>query len=134
MSKPINTQLGIISGRDAIHLDEQKDVTSRYGMTFMGEIAGDLCSNNYTNKEWIPYILSFDCPIYFVGYELDLYPNVSYLKSSFCLIKESDLLTSILEKDLQGKFDKQNFRHFVLATYDYVYEIIACDFKLEIVS
>lgn len=129
---PINTQLGIISGRDAIYFNEQKFSESPYGMTFTGEIAGALCSYNHLYKEWVPYTLSFYFPIYYVCYELDLYPNGRYLKSSFSLVKESALLTSILEKDITGKFKHQDFKHFVFATYDYVYEIIARDFKLEI--
>lgn len=129
MRKPIETKLGIISGRDAIYLDEQKMIEEPYGMIFTGEINGNLCSNNTSNMEWLSYRLSFDCPIYFSCHELDLYDE-SALNSSFDILVKSDLLASIINKDHRGKF-KDDFKHFVLATYDYVYEIIARDFMFE---
>ena len=132
MRKPIITEVGIISGRDAIFLDEQKMVDKDLcAMVFVGELNGNLCSNNTAGKNWIPYRLSFRKPIYFACYELDLYYDERSINSSFDIVTESDLLASFLEKDFSGKF-KDDFNHFVLATYDYAYEIIACDFMLEL--
>ena len=139
MRTPINTEVGIISGRDAIFLDEQKLVQGdSCGMIFVGELNGDLCSNNATGKEWIPYKLSFEYPIYYFCCELDLYDHLYRAKlpkksSSFDIVTKSDLLTNLTENtiDFSSRYEG-NFSHFVLATYDYIYEIVARDFTLEI--
>ena len=132
MRKPIETELGIISGRDAIYLDEQRIATKPYGLIFKGDFNGNLCSNNTTGKEWIPYELSFDYPLYFVCYELDLYPYELPLPSSFNTVAESELIASLFKQDWTGNLAKTDLNHYVLATYDYVYEILAQDFKLSI--
>jgi hypothetical protein len=133
--KAIETVVGIISGRDAIFLDKVEILSGKYGMTFTGELNGVLCSENKASDKWIPYKISFDDCIYHSCHELDLYSNERDLISSFDLVLKSDLLNSIFDKQDIGKFSngsKENYNHYVLATYDYIYEIVARDFKIEI--
>jgi len=128
----IETSVGIISGRDAIYLDKLEILPIRFGMVFTGELNGDLCSQNDTGKEWIPYRILFDCEIYHSSCEIDLYFSKERdLVSSFDIIAESDLLNDIY--DMEKSCGHSNtYSHYVLATYNCVFEIIAGDFKFEL--
>ncbi|MCL2216849.1 MAG: hypothetical protein FWB91_07485 [Defluviitaleaceae bacterium] len=131
--KAIETAVGIISGRDAIHLDKVEILFDKYGMTFTGELCGALCSKNEMGRDWIAYKISFDDCVYHSCHELDLYSKEQKLVSSFDLVSKSDLLDSIFNKQGIGKFSNdKKYNHYILATYDYIFEIVACDFKFEL--
>ena len=133
--KAIETEVGIISGRDAVFLDKVEILSDKYGMIFTGELNGVLCSGNETGDRYIPYKISFDDCVYHSCHELDLYSGERDLISSFDLVIKSDLLNGIFDKQGIGKFSndsKEKYNHYVLATYDFVYEVVARDFKIEI--
>lgn len=130
--KPIETELGIISGRDAIDFDKQEMIQKPFGLVFTGEINGDLCSKNNSNRDWIPYQLCFDYPIIFSCCELDLYKETD-LVSSFDILENSKLIANIHQKDYGRKF-KDEFKHYIFATYDYVFEIVARDFTFVVLE
>lgn len=130
MRTPVITELGVISGRDAIDLNKQEMIQKPFGLIFSGEINGKLCSNNISGSDWISYQLSFDYPLFFSCCELDLY-RISDLVSSFDILENSKLVADIHQNDVCEKF-KDNFKHYVFATYDYVYEIVARDFTFTV--
>jgi hypothetical protein len=128
--EPIITDVGIISGRDAIHLDL---VEQREGeIKFQGEINTGLVEiKNNIEKDWLKYKLSFKGIVYFKCCELDFYTSEKLLISSFDKINNSEKITKLKSLDHSSKIDI-NHKHYVFATYDYVYEIIASQYFLEI--
>ncbi len=51
--EPIETEVGIIFGRDAIYLDDIKFNLFPHKATFFGELNGHLCSNLKNTSKWI---------------------------------------------------------------------------------
>jgi hypothetical protein len=124
----IITNVGIINGRDAIYLNlaEHKNNT----LIFYGEINSELLDiKNIGNDDFIKYILKFDDVIFYKCYELDFY-NSTQLKSSFDNIKNSKLIEELKLKNTEKITNKH--KHYRLATYDYIYEIIASAYTLNI--
>jgi hypothetical protein len=126
--EPIITDIGIISGRDAIYLDlvEHKDNV----LTFYGEINSDLLNiKDIGNDDFIKYTLNFYDVIFYQCYELDLY-SLNLLKSSFDSIKNSKLIEELNSRKIE-KITNEH-KHYRLATYDYIYEIISSKYILKI--
>jgi hypothetical protein len=124
---PITTKLGTISGRDAFYLDKVNLISERK-VELIGDINGNLCSDSPTS-EFIPYKIQFDEIQYFMMVELDFWNYEN--ESSFDEIKNSERIIDFLKKDSARKITPKH-KHFVFATYDTVFEIIAADFNLEI--
>jgi len=108
MLKKIKTDLGFISGRDAIHLDKVQHFIESLELIFEGVIDSDSCSIKQ-KSDWINYSLTFI--------------NV---KSYSC----TQIDDSIIEKDTESSFDCKTVKDgeyidYVLSTYDYIYEIKA---------
>jgi hypothetical protein len=120
-NRPIHTQLGVISGRDAIYLDTMEQEFNR--IIFKGEFNGIVCTKNETGQEWVPYKLSFNQIQAFDCRELEI--SKWEVVSSFDEVVHSGLLN---ELGLDGK----GYSHYILSTYDYVYSIIAKEFDLEL--
>jgi hypothetical protein len=126
--EPIVTEIGVISGRDAIFLDlaEHKDSA----LTFYGEINADLLNTKYIgNGDFIKYTLGFYDVIFYQCHELDLY-NFNLLKSSFDHVKNSELIEELNSRNSE-KMTKDH-KHYRLATYDYIYDIISSKYILKI--
>ncbi|MDR1198127.1 MAG: hypothetical protein LBK94_03820 [Prevotellaceae bacterium] len=126
--EPIITNIGIISGRDAIFLDlvEHKNNV----LTFHGEINSDLLNiKDIGNDDFVKYTLNFYDVIFYQCYELDLY-NLNLLKSSFDSIKKSKLIEELNSRNTE-KITNEH-KHYRLATYDYIYEIISSKYILKI--
>ena len=131
VSEPIETDVGIISGRDAIFLDALKYEISNHSVNFKGELNSNLCSKADKNSENKKYRLEFRNVLYFEAIELDFFsPNPEY-KSSFDEIDHSLKLQSMRTEDHSAKVTPAH-KHYRLATYDDVFEIIASDYTLEI--
>ena len=63
--------VGVISGRDAIYLDEFKQIfDSKYNCIFKGEFSSTLTEIT-SGKDFIPYTFSFSNVIYYQCCELD---------------------------------------------------------------
>lgn len=85
-------EIVIIYGRDAIYLDEFRQIFStEYCCIFKGEFSSSLTDIN-SDKHFIPYIFSFSDVIYNQCCELDLYINQKKLDSSFDLVCNSSLI------------------------------------------
>lgn len=137
-SKAIETELGILHGRDCIYLDsvEQDDCSN---LIFIGEINSNLVLKKISERAFIPYILTFEGEIAHFSCELDTYGNLEYenrideddyiYESSFDLIDNSVWLDSL---PIREDFDKSEYKHYHLSTYDIVYDIIATSYQLDI--
>ena len=134
----INTpNVGIITGRDAIHLD-----TLRFPNLTTLELHGGLnvalCSGlDYANG-FVSYSLKFNSVVWLKYTELDFYgldtgivedPNPVVRKSSFDVIENSELIMTFQNGDRSSKISNAH-KHFVLSTYDIIFEIVAAKFNL----
>lgn len=129
---PIDTDLGILHGRDCIYLDLAKQ--DKFDtMTFTGEINGALVSKHKNQKEWFPFKLIFQRVLACYFCELDTYENLagtSYLdNSNFDWMEDSIWLQALpIRKD----YIKDQYTHYRLFTYNVVYPMIAVAYQLEI--
>ncbi|RRJ90617.1 hypothetical protein EG240_07930 [Paenimyroides tangerinum] len=128
-NKAIKTkEVGFINGRDAIYLDEFKQTFNKtQNCVFKGVLNPKLVEKT-CNKSHISYVCQFEQVIYYEVHNLDLY-NENILCSSFDIVENSNLLVRL--KKYSSKVTKEH-KHYVFATYDYVYDIIATNYKLEI--
>jgi hypothetical protein len=122
-NEPIQTELGEIDGRDGIYLDDVKQTFSPNQLTFVGDINGNLCTNNSLGYRWYSYELTFHQVQAYDCRKLEICKW--RVISSFDEVKDSEL---IKELRLEGK----GYKHYILSTYDYVYQVIAKDFELKI--
>lgn len=123
-------KLGILHGRDCIFVDSviQTDST----LKFKGEINGNLASK-IKNAIWIPYELIFKNVIKYVSYELDTYEAdeneiQAMNKGSLVIIQDSHYLKNISVRD---DYNKNDYKHFIVYTYDFVYNVFAVDYELK---
>jgi len=119
----IETTVGFIKGRNAIHLD--KVVQEENILIFHGEFSAPLCSNYSGKGRWLGYEFKFSEVRIYKCWELDLYPDEKKIISSFDVVKPC-----MWNSDL----DESKLNYYVLSTYDYIYEIIAKDYVLALVS
>ncbi len=116
---PITTSLGMINGRDAIYLDEFRQEHTT--LTATGEVNSTLCSNCEPNK-WVKYVLHFTGVAAYKAWDFDLYPLETRMVSSFDVVSDSSWAIELgLAADC----------HYVLQTYDYIYEILALAFDFQ---
>lgn len=121
--------LGILNGRDCIYIDKVTFADDS-SLEFDGELNGSLCSG-VREEKWIPYTLTFRSVIAHFVCELDTYEGFGniecYRHSDFTEIESSALMSKIpIRKD----YNKSEYKHFRVFTYDYVFDIIAEDFEL----
>lgn len=126
----IDTPLGRLRGRDCIFLD--KAALKGNKLILEGEINGAL-ANKTAQKEWISYRLTFNGVIAHFSCELDTYENISEennfkLGGCFGVIEESGQLKKL---PVRSDFDKSEYKHFRVCTYDYVFDIFARSFELD---
>lgn len=120
--------LGLLKGRDCIFLDtvtqDQNDC-----LVFRGELNGMLAERIAKNIR-IPYTLSFRGIIAYSACELDTYLNMnSYGQfTDFNVIENSKWLA---ELPVREDLDKSVYQHYLLITYDYVYNIIAASCEMD---
>ncbi len=120
--EPIITEIGIISGRDAIYLN---DLTMLNEMTFR-------LSGKIIRAVERKYTITFKKVHLFKIVELDF--DEIECQSSFDKVVNSVQLDKMIEVDKQesiGKIDN-SFRHYVFRTYDSVFEIICKEFDLQL--
>lgn len=125
-TKPIETSLGILKGRDCIYLDKVYKKDRSY--LFEGEINGRLLNNG--KDGFIKYKLEFKNVISMFTCELDSYDAINTNSVySFEIIEDSNYLKTIAAND---ELDIKSLKHYRLKTYDDVYDIIAEDYVFEI--
>lgn len=130
---PIDSEAGIIWGRDAIFLDEISFHYDKNEVTFVGELNSNLCSKLPHNSEYRGFRLTFTGVMAFQMTELDCAHGVvaNLSKSSFDVVENSEWISQMRVGDRSGKL-KDSHRHFILSTYDDVFEIVAAGFEFEI--
>jgi hypothetical protein len=122
---PIQTTVGVLWGRDAIFLD---DVEFSYNNNIV-RLKGEFGSRFDTDNSATKYLLEFRSVYIFKMVELDLSDELIDMddhNSSLFEILESDLLECA--KRNRGV----DLRHFIIQTYDDVFEIVCKDYELNI--
>lgn len=108
-----------------MYLDEVKLEGPVNTVTLLGELNGNLCSDKQP-EQWIRYRLEFKGVLALRVVELDSRSWEG--QSSFDEVMESDWI-----RDLGGKVTEAN-RHFVLQTYDDVFDVICREYELTLIS
>ena len=123
-------KLGILYGRDCIHLDNviQKGST----LEFKGEINGELASK-IQDDIWVSYKLVFKKVIKYYSCELDTYEadenEVHGIDGNVLfVIQDSEHLKNI---PVRYDYKKYDYKHFLIYTYDFVFNVFAVDFELK---
>ena len=121
--------LGILSGRDCIHIDSLTQDNSE-NLEFKGEINSTL-AEKINEEKWIPFTLTFHRVIAFSSCELDTYLNMyisgNAINSDLNIVEDSKWLESM---PVRSDYDTSELKHYLLFTYDNVYNIIAASFDI----
>ncbi len=124
---PVHTQFGVWQGRDCVFLDSVMQQNGK--LTFCGDLNGRLMDKNC---DWIPYELTFEGVLAYFSCELDTYiyayeaQNTAY---SFICIEDSAWLNNFLPRT---DVDKTILHHYRLYTYDYVFDVLATGYRLQV--
>ncbi len=128
---PIDTEVGVISGRDGIYLDRLE--SDGRDLTVTGEFNGSLVSRNAGNLEWIPYELVFQSVLSYFTCELDTYEAMTEYRTdrseSFLLVEESPYLRDL---PVRSDYKREEYHHYLLYTYDVVLNVLAKKMNLKI--
>ncbi|WP_342572253.1 hypothetical protein MKY85_07675 [Paenibacillus sp. FSL R5-0749] len=123
----MNTELGVISGRDAIFLDKL-NFTSTSEAELIREINARLCSQ-VNHENYIPYKFIVKGIYYFNMVDLDIsYSNILRdvnVHSSLIEVVDSNLLATI--KEVRGL----DLRHIIICTYDEIFEIACKELEMK---
>ncbi len=120
---PIETSFGLIKWRDSIFLDKLVQTDCPSTVKVYGEISTELCTNyNGSPGKWIRYKMSFQGVLAYRGWEIDAYPSKLKKNSSLDIVRGSTWAETL---------DGTLRTHYVLSTYDYIYEILAQSFEIE---
>jgi len=117
----VNTEIGVISGRDAIYLDDVVQDYKHRTIVFSGEINSALASGYSGKEKWLKYSIKFTGVDCLSMTELDCYEYELEMLSSFDVLSKPRL-----------KSRDRACKQFVFATYDHVFEVMAQDFDLAI--
>jgi hypothetical protein len=123
-TKPIETIVGKLMGRNALYLDDVKQLLAPPSLIFRGALSAPQCSNYQGTERFPAYEAVFEGCQYYDCTGLDYYKREKYLSSSFDLVVESDLV-NLLKLSA-------HYNHYVFATYDFVYEVVAKSFVLDL--
>ncbi|MFD1888561.1 hypothetical protein [Paenibacillus wenxiniae] len=129
----VNTPLGHLYGRDAIYVDKLDYELNHRQVTLTGEFNGGLASESESD-DFVKYTLCFEGVYYFKATELDLHGDhlptgKTDIKSDWLEYRQSPLLERAKQK---GKRELKELRHFILFTYDDVFEIACQSYQLEL--
>lgn len=131
---PIETAAGLLQGRDCIYLDTVRQ-NALNDLIFKGTLNGALVKQADNTRQWLPYQLIFHGVLVYFSCELDTYQNLAgkdFLDGScFDLIRESKWLRTL---PVRNDYDKNDYHHYRLLTYDVVYDIIAQSYVLDIIG
>lgn len=118
-----DTPFGQLHGRDCIFLDRAALKGNK--LILEGQINGGLVGKE-TQSEWISFRLSFRGVIAHFACELDTYENISKIGGCFGVIEESGQLKKL---PVRCDYDKAEYKHFRVCTYDFVFDIFAKGFE-----
>ena len=122
---PIETDLGYIRGRDALFLRQVRFENRTTTLILEGAINAKLCSKSEATTDY-DYRLRFINVLALKMIELDSWHYTN--QSSFDEILDSDWI-----RQLRGKVTSDD-RHFVVQTYDDVFEVVCEHFDFEVMQ
>ena len=125
-TESIETVVGKLRGRNALYLDEVRQTFAPSSLIFTGSLSAPQCSNYQGLERFPAYEALLEDYQYYACTSLDAYKHEKHLSSSFDLVTDSELINSLKLP--------VNYNHYVLATYDFVYEIVAKNFALSLKS
>ena len=129
--EPIETVAGIISGRDAIFLDDVRVSLYPRVLELRGELNSTLCSKYKDDDSFIKYSLTFSGVLAFAMTELDFRDHLG--TSSFDRVANSEWLDEMRRKDHSAKV-KPNHEHYLVFTYDDVFDVACESYELKILE
>lgn len=133
---PISTEIGIVSGRDAIYL-HSIDVPDQCTLELSGEFNCALASKPPPPPtEWQAYRIRFDDVIAFQAVELDTWEALQHHEmsapaSSFYEVTGSRWLARMRDPNGPESKAEPEHRHLVFQTYDLVFEVVCTNYKLD---
>lgn len=125
VTKKIETLVGHIHGRDAIHCDSCEFVIERGKLILKGDINNLNCSKSKKSTDWIAFALIFLKIKHFSCVQRDLTDLEIHTESCFDEVVESNLIENL------GLFD-QDVTHYIVSTYDHIFQVVAghCEFHI----
>lgn len=117
---PIETALGVPRGRGSIYLREIEEALHPRCITFRGNIEGLLDTAS------VPFALRFFGLLELHAIELDF--SDAEHPASFVEVVGSERVAALRARDHSAKV--KDHRHFILATYDEVFELICEGYEL----
>lgn len=125
---PIETSLGYFYGRDCIYLDTITFEDRTTTVVLEGSINGNLCTVRNAD-EFVPYRLRFRGVLALRMVTLEL----SDMEGTSCFdeVFDSEWVRALINRDSDQNISPQH-RHFVVGTYDDVFEIICENYEFEI--
>jgi hypothetical protein len=114
----INTELGAITGRDAIFLDKVS-FASEKEVCLHGSF-----SSRYDNKY---FVMNFSGLLFFSAIELDF--NERDTLASLAIVENSEKIARFRATDHSSKTSDEH-QHYYIVTYDSVFEIVSDQFVL----
>ena len=116
-------EFGYLSGRDCILIDSVFQDDRKY-LTFHGQINGE--------DRYIPCILTFRSVVAYFACEVDTYGNLPQgifpEDCDFILVEGSRWLEDFA---IRTDWNKADYHHYQVYTYDYVYNVIAASYTLD---
>lgn len=120
MRIPIATALGVPKGRDSFYLRAIEESLYPRCITFHGNIEGLIETAS------VPFVLRFSGLLELHAIELDF--SDAEHPSAFVEVTSSERVAALRARDHSAKVG--DHRHFILATYDEVFELICEGYEL----
>jgi hypothetical protein len=119
------TEVGELRGRDAVYLERTIQTCAPSALRLEGQLNTRLCTSYSGSREWLPYELEFTKVAAYMCFDLDLYGDEQQIVSSLDIVPNSPWLEQLR---LPASI------HYVVATYDHVYEVAATGIALRLSS
>ena len=118
--QPIGTAFGIPRGRDSIYLRAIERGVCPREVIFRGNLEG------LVEQSSVPFTLRFHGLLELHAIELDF--SAAEHPTSFVEVVDSQRVATLRARDHSAKV--KGHRHFILATYDEVFEVICAGYEL----
>ncbi|QPC82387.1 hypothetical protein G4Y79_22320 [Phototrophicus methaneseepsis] len=127
--KPIHTPLGILQGRDAIHIDGlHYDPQAGGQLRIVGQIDGSAVTDNSEGRDWYGFTLVFEDVQALTLTQVDTYGYAGGSVSSFDQVFHSRWRNELINKNSTTVTGRHT--HYHLRTYDDVLDILSESFAL----
>lgn len=121
----INTELGLLKGRNCIYLDEVSIEDGTNTLVLNGDVDGNLCSKGRVGED-MQFTLTFTGVLALKMIELDSWGWEG--ESCFDEVLDSEWI-----RQLGGKVTPAH-RHFQIQTYDDVFDVVCSAYEFRIVG